>query len=221
MNQLSRALTAGAALLLLTLFAFPLWSIQLVAPQYPEGLGMAITLNTIRGATPNDLDNINGLNHYIGMKRITPGAIPELRIMPWVVAALVVTGLLVALLARRRLLVAWVALFGAVSVAGLVDFWRWEYDYGHNIDMVHAIIKIPGMTYQPPLIGVKQLLNFTAVSWPAAGGWAAFASFGLAALALIAAFVRRGDGRTTTLDTPSAPPMRGAAPASRSAGATA
>jgi copper chaperone NosL len=29
------------------------------------------------------------------------------------------------------------------------------------------------MTYQPPLIGSKQLLNFHATSWPAAGGWVA------------------------------------------------
>ena len=27
------------------------------------------------------------------------------------------------------------------------------------------------MTYQPPLIGGKQLLNFHAASWPASGGW--------------------------------------------------
>ena len=59
---------------------------------------------------------------------------------------------------------------------GLVDFWHWEYDYGHRLDFEHAIIKIPGMSYQPPLIGVKQLLNFTAVSWPDVGGWLAFSA---------------------------------------------
>ena len=223
MNRLSRALTAAAALLLLAVFAVPIWSIQLVAPQYPEGLGMMIAINTIRGVTPNDLDNINELNHYIGMKQITPAAIPELHIMPWALGVIAVAGLLVALLARRRLLVAWAALFGIASAAGLYDFWHWEYDYGHNIDIAHAIIKIPGMSYQPPLIGVKQLLNFTAVSWPAAGGWMAFGAFALAALAVIAAY-RRGepsDPATTVIETRTDAPRRAPTPMLRSAGAVA
>ena len=61
-------------------------------------------------------------------------------------------------------------LFAAGALAGLADFYRWGYDYGHNLDP-EAIIKIPGMSYQPPLIGTKQLLNFQATSWPASGGW--------------------------------------------------
>ena len=68
------------------------------------------------------------------------------------------------------MLYAWTGLFLAGALAGLADFYRWGYDYGHNLDP-HAIIKIPGMTYQPPLIGAKQLLNFYATSWPASGGW--------------------------------------------------
>jgi copper chaperone NosL len=60
------------------------------------------------------------------------------------------------------------------------DFYKWEYDYGHNLDLEHAPIKIPGMAYQPPLIGSKKLLNFTATSWPAAGGMLAIAAVLLA-----------------------------------------
>ncbi len=194
MNRISRLLTALAALLLTGLFVAPIWSIQLAAPQYPEGLGMKIGINSVRGLTPDDLDNINKLNHYIGMQRITPEAIPELRIMPWIVGALVLTGLLVALVARRRLLYGWAALFCAVAAGGLADFWRWEHDYGTNIDFEHAIIKVPGMTYEPPLIGLKQLLNFTAVSWPDVGGWLAFASLALALAAVVIA--ARGQRRT-------------------------
>lgn len=58
-------------------------------------------------------------------------------------------------------------LFGVVA---MVDFWLWEYDYGHNLDP-NAAIKVPGMAYQPPLIGFKQLLNFGAYSIPNIGGW--------------------------------------------------
>jgi copper chaperone NosL len=60
---------------------------------------------------------------------------------------------------------------------GLWDFWRWEYDYGHNLDMEKAIIIVPDMTYQPPLIGSKQLLNFTATAWPGLGTIALGISF--------------------------------------------
>jgi copper chaperone NosL len=165
----ARAVVAISSLLLAGLFVLPLWHVRLTAPQYPEGLGMYIRINTVQGATDTDLENINNLNHYIGMKRIDAGAIPELRFMPWIVGALVLTGLGAAAAGRKRILYAWTGAFVAVALAGLADFWRWEYDYGHNLSP-SAIIKIPGMSYQPPLIGAKQLLNFRAVSLPAAGG---------------------------------------------------
>ncbi len=181
----TRMLIAAAALMLGALYFFPLWSVYLNAPQYPEGIGMRIWINTVTGVKPNDLQNINGLNHYIGMKRIEPDAIPELRIMPFVVAALMLTGLGAAALGRRRLVQAWVGGFMIVALIGLADFWKWEYDYGHDLDMENAIIKVPGMTYQPPLIGTKQLLNFSATSLPDVGGIVAMVSLGLSVVALV------------------------------------
>jgi copper chaperone NosL len=195
MTKLSRLLVAAAALLLLTLFGLPLWRIYLLAPQYPEGLGLEIHLNTVHGASPNDLGNINELNHYIGMKTIDPDAIPALHIMPWVVVALALTGLIVALVGRRKLLIAWLVSFVGLSLAGFAEFWRWEYDYGHNLDFEHAIIKVPGMTYQPPIIGSKQLLNFTAVSWPGPGAWVAALAVALAVTALVMSRRRQLAGR--------------------------
>lgn len=194
-SHFARAVTAVASLSLIGLFFLPLWRVNLVAPQYPEGLGMLIGIHSIRGVMPYDLDNINELNHYIGMQQIAPEAIPELHVMPWIVGALIVTGLVVALLGRRLPLYGWFVAFFVASAAGLVDFWRWEYEYGHNLDFEHAIIKIPGMNYQPPLVGVKQLLNFTAVSWPDAGGWLALIAFALATLAVVMV-LRSGTGTT-------------------------
>ena len=191
MDRISRAMTATAALLLLALFAFPLWRIDLLAPQYPEGIGMLIRIDDVVGLKEQDLHNINSLNHYIGMKEIHAESIPELRYMPWLVGALVVTGLLVAAWGRRRALVAWLGGFLVLGLAGLADFWRWSYDYGHDLDP-DAIIKVPGMTYQPPLLGSKQLLNFTATSWPTWGGIAAGVAFALGALALWHAYRTRG-----------------------------
>jgi copper chaperone NosL len=203
MSKQARLFVLLASLLFVPVYFVPLWSVSLLAPQYPEGLGMRIHINTVAGAKANDLRSINGLNHYIGMKAIDPEAIPELRFMPWIVAGLLVTGLVVAALGRRRLLGAWLGAQAVLLGAGLVDFWRWEYDYGHDLDMAHAIIKIPGMSYQPPLIGSKQLLNFTATSWPGLGAWALGSAF---ALGIAAFWVSRRTRPRTAPGTTSARP---------------
>jgi copper chaperone NosL len=176
MTKRQRIIAAAAGLALVILYFTPLWKITLEAPQYPEGLGLYITLTDVRGVGEFDLRNINNLNHYIGMKRIEPDTIPELRIMPWAIALIIVLALATAVTGKRWMLTAWVATFLVLAIAGLVDFWLWEYDYGHNLDLETAAIKVPGMSYQPPLIGSKQLLNFKAHSWPATGGWIAFLS---------------------------------------------
>jgi copper chaperone NosL len=172
MRTSSRWAIAAASVLLLLLYVTPLWRIELHAPQYPEGLGLRIWVDQITGAKPNDLNSINGLNHYIGMHAIEPEDFPELRLMPWMLGGLIAAGLLVALIGKRAPLYAWLQLMIIAGVAGLVDFYRWGYAYGHELDE-HAAIKVPGMSYQPPVIGSKQLLNFNASSWPDLGGWIA------------------------------------------------
>lgn len=185
MSKRARLLFACASALVAGALAMPLWRVQLYAPQYPEGLGMTIHAGTVRGATENDLHSINALNHYIGMKTIEPDAIAELRFIPWIIAGLAVCGVAVALVGRRRAAIAWIGAFVLLGAAGLWDFYKWEYSYGHDLDFEHAIIKVPGMTYQPPLIGTKQLLNFTASSWPSIGS----ALLGAAIILAIASLV--------------------------------
>lgn len=181
MKKQHRISMAVAALLLGGLFILPIWSITLEAPQYPEGIGLNIYVNTIQGKQPQDLQNINGLNHYIGMQRIEPDSIPELTYMPFIIGAMMVTGLLIALWGNRRWVLVWFLTFGVLAVAGLVDFYLWEYDYGHNLNP-HAAIKIPGMSYQPPLLGSKKLLNFNAISLPHIGFFFALVSMAVSAL---------------------------------------
>jgi hypothetical protein len=185
MSTRAKILLTVASLLLALAFVFPLWAVYLQAPQYPEGLGMLIRVNDIIGLKPNDLESINNLNHYIGMKRIEPDSINELRIMPYIVAGLMAMGLAAAAMGRRWMARAWVTVFAAVAIVGLADFYKWEYDYGHDLDLENAIIKVPGMNYQPPLIGTKQLLNFRATSIPAPGGYALMFSLALGVMAVI------------------------------------
>ena len=182
MSRTSRIIILVAALLLSLTYYLPLWEISLEAPQYPEGLGLEIWINQMQGQNPGDLNKINNLNHYIGMKTIHPESIKELSIMPWVMRGLMLFGVIVAGAGKRRLLLIWLVLFVVMAIAGLVDFYLWGYDYGHNLDMENAIIKVPDMTYQPPLIGSKQLLNFTAHSWPGPAGWVAVGVFIISAL---------------------------------------
>lgn len=170
MTKQHKILLIIASLLLTGAFVFPLWKIHLQAPQYPEGLGMDIWINTVKSAQPHNIATINDLNHYIGMKKITPDAIPELKVMPYIILFLLVTGIGIALVGKRSLVLGWVIGIGTLAVAGLADFYKWGYDYGHNLNPT-AAIKVPGMSYQPPLIGTEQLLNIRATSYPAIGAF--------------------------------------------------
>jgi len=184
MKTKSKVLIFIGALMIILTFVFPLWYIDLEAPQYPEGIGLEIWINQIVGQNPHDLANINGLNHYIGMKEIEPESIPELKIMPYLMIFMMLFGLMAAILGKRTLVYTWIFLFVIMAVVGLYDFYMWEYDYGHNLNP-HAAIKIPGMAYQPPLIGSKMLLNFNAISMPHIATYILAVTVMLAAVALI------------------------------------
>jgi copper chaperone NosL len=184
-----------AAVFLIGVYIFPLWTIDLKAPQYPDGLGIYIWVSKITGRKPHDLQNINGLNHYIGMKAIEPDQIPELKYMKYVSALLILFAGAVALARRRWLLAAFVFVAIGLAAVGMYDFWKWEYDYGHDLDP-SAAIKVPGMSYQPPMFGTKQLLNFTTTAWPGIGGWLAMVAVGLSVLALVKELFLRGGNRS-------------------------
>lgn len=163
---LSRVFLVLSMLMLIVSNFVPIWQIELDAPQYPEGLALQIWSNKLAG----DVDIINGLNHYIGMKTLHAEDFIEFTILPYLIGAFALLFLLASIRATRRwLLIAFIA-FVVFGIVAMVDFWIWEYNYGHNLDP-NAAIKVPGMAYQPPLIGFKQLLNFGAYSIPHIGGW--------------------------------------------------
>ena len=157
-----------AALMLLGLYFMPFWTINMTAPQYPEGIGMYIHIDDVTGHNRHDLQSINTLNHYIGMAEIHAEDFPEFDIMPWIIGFLIGLGLLAAIAGSMKLVITWVVLMVILGIVGLVDFYLWGYDYGHNLSP-DAPIKVPGMSYQPPLLGCKQLLNINACSWPYTG----------------------------------------------------
>ncbi len=163
-------LSKGILLIVSALFFgslfFPMWRIELEAPQYPEGLVLQLHANKIGG----DVDVINGLNHYIGMKTLHTEDFPEFQILPYIVGFFGLFALAMVFMAKRKGVIILLASFLLFGVLAGVDFYRWNYEYGHNLDPSAAIV-VPGMAYQPPLIGYKQLLNFGAYSIPDIGGW--------------------------------------------------
>lgn len=180
LSPITRILLALAVLAMISGYFLPLWEIQLWAPQYPEGLNMKIWLNHLSG----DFDIINGLNHYIGMRHIKQEMFPEFKFMGAVLAFLIIAGLIPVITGKRRCLQVFVAILFLGAGLGIFDFYRWGHDYGHNLDP-KAAISIPGMTYDPPLIGYKSLLNFVAYSGPDKGGLVLIVSGGLATALLL------------------------------------
>jgi copper chaperone NosL len=172
MKPVSRIIIAVSALLMISAYFVPLWQILMWAPQYPEGLEMKIWINDLTG----NVKIISALNHYIGMKHIEVSMFPEFKYMIYIVGFIIAAGILTAILNKRSLLWTYFVLLISAGIGALVDFYMWGYDYGHNLDPTAPIV-VPGMSYQPPLIGTKQLLNFTAFSGPDIGGWIFVVSF--------------------------------------------
>ncbi len=160
-----RWLVLLAAVVLIPVFflpILPIWIMKLWAPQYREGLQLTIYTNSIGG----DLQSINTLNHYVGMKAISAADFREFRYLPLALTSFGVLALLGALVNRR-----WVAMAGWIVFTGFAaymfyDFAKWLYHYGHDLDP-RAPIRLPPFT--PPLLGYHRLANFQVLSLPGIG----------------------------------------------------
>jgi nitrous oxidase accessory protein len=166
-----------AALLLVTGgWLLPLWEATLHAPQYPGGLSMSAYGHQVTG----DIDEIDGLNHYVGMRAFDPETVPEMRLWPLalaVAALAVVVGLLrrwgtIGRLARIYL---WLL---PVGVLAMVQFRL--HQYGRDLDPGAALRLDP---FTPWVVGPTKVWNFTTWARPGAG---------LIALMLAAAVVSFG-----------------------------
>ena len=171
-------------LFLLGLYVFPLWNIMLGAPQYPEPLGMNIYIDGIKGVSEFDIQNIDGLNHYIGMRTLPkPEDMWEFSVFPWVIGGMVAFGVLIGLLGffekvSYSWFMGWFVIMSILGVLGMYDFNAWMVDYGTNLDP-NAIMKLTNedgtpVSYKPPLFGHVKMLNFDVTSLPSTGAWLMF-----------------------------------------------
>ena len=189
LSTLQKALIFLSGILLIAVLFVPLWQIQLAAPQYPEGLVLKMYPHKIAG----NVDIINGLNHYIGMKTLHTKDFIEFTVLPYIVGFFALLCFIVFFLKKQKWLAALFTLFVIFGIIAMIDFWRWEYAYGHDLNP-EAPLQVPGMAYQPPLIGYKQLLNFGAYSVPDIGGWLFIAVGLLLLIALLIPWFNRRKG---------------------------
>jgi hypothetical protein len=173
----------GSALLL-GLFVYPLWNIRLGAPQYPDPMGMDIYITGIEGEEEFDIQNINGVNKYIGVKKIPePEDMWEFQVFPIVIGSMAGLGILLGVLGYFKKIsphwfLGWFVLMLILGLLGMYDFNQWLLEYGTDLDP-DAVIKLVDaegepLNYKPPLLGTQKILNFTASSYPRTGAWMMF-----------------------------------------------
>jgi hypothetical protein len=170
LNVWSRLLLLAAAVTIGVSLFFPLWKMHLVAPQYSDGLDLYIFPYKIHGGGLNGqhLNEINNLNHYIGMKPIQAADFMEMRWMPFVFGLIILMTLRSVVFGEMSNVVDLFALYSYFGVFSIGSFWYRLYQYGHSLDP-HAPVHIKPFT--PMLIGVKQIANFREHSFPQAGAY--------------------------------------------------
>jgi hypothetical protein len=163
----ARLVLAALVIPLLLTFTAPLWKIYLVAPQYPQGLYMEIWSYKLEGGDDGQhIQEINTLNHYIGMKPIDRAALSDLDWLPFAIGGLVLLALRVAAIGNVRSLVDLAVITTYVSLFGLGRFAYKLYVYGHDLDPTAPVRMKP---FMPVLLGTKQIANFTTSSYPLMG----------------------------------------------------
>lgn len=160
------ALVLAAAALVGSLF-LPLWKIQLVAPQYQEGLSLHIyAYKLIAGNNGQDLHEINNLNHYIGMKPLAEADFIEMRWVPFALGVFVLLALRSAAIGIIRGVVDLLVLFLYFTAFSFGSFYYRLYTYGHQLDPKAPMTIKP---FTPVLFGRQQIANFQQSSFPDLG----------------------------------------------------
>jgi copper chaperone NosL len=165
----ARVLLALLAVPLALSFTQPLWRISMEAPQYPAGLTLDIYAWTVEGGNGGQhLQEINVLNHYIGMRTLDREAMSDLDWLPFALGALFIFALRVAAIGNVSSLVDLVVMTTYVSGFAFARFVYTLYIFGHHLNP-DAPVKVPG--FMPAVLGSKQIANFTTHSWPQAGSY--------------------------------------------------
>jgi copper chaperone NosL len=152
---------------LLASFAFPLWRISMKAPQYPDGLAMDIySYQVVGGNDGHDIQEINVLNHYIGMHTITREELRDLDWIPFGLVAMALLALRAALLGNVRTMIDLSMIAAYVSAVAFGRFVYMLWDFGHHLSEAAPVKVAP---FMPVVFGSKKIANFWTHSMPQFG----------------------------------------------------
>jgi hypothetical protein len=178
----AKVLAVGASLLIALSFLFPLWSMIMKAPMYPDGLLLNVFSYGFGGSGNPDVDDlaeINTLNHYIGMAELHAENFPELKLLPLAFGVAFLLALLAAFRSSKLLLWATLAVLGVAGAGGLGTAYTRLYQYGHSLDPL-APVKIDPFT--PVMLGSNELANFVTTGYFNVGGYLMMAACALIAV---------------------------------------
>jgi copper chaperone NosL len=170
---LPNILLGTAAVLLLMSMFLPYWKMTLLAPQYPGGLTVEVYVNRLTG----DVSEIDGLNHYIGMRPLGEAAQLE-RAVSMVAVSFLVLLVLAAIFVHSpwALLLALPAILWPFIFVG--DMYYWMRNFGLNLDPT-APLSSSIQPFVPPILGSGMVGQFETIASFEIGLWMAFAAVGL------------------------------------------
>jgi hypothetical protein len=181
----------GSAVLLIGSIFLPYWNIVLRAPQYPKGLSVDVYVYKLEDL--RSVREVDGLNHYIGMIKLTDAAtveratsvyaIPLIAVLA--VASIFVTG------RWRTLLRIPVLIYPVVFV---IDLFAWLYYAGHSLDST-AALSSSITEFTPRIIGTGVIGQFSTEARFEWGFWMAVASSVLVAIAIYLDWRMRRHGK--------------------------
>lgn len=164
MQFLLPTLFLGLAGLLLVISIFlPYWKMTLLAPQYPGGLEVQAYLSHLEG----DVREIDGLNHYIGMRPL--GEAAQLERSLSIAAVTVIALLALAAVYIHNQYAAYLALPAMLFPVGfLLDLYYWMRNFGRNLDP-RAPLSSSIEPFVPPILGEGVVGQFKTVAEPGSG----------------------------------------------------
>jgi len=163
---------ARVALALLTVFVglsftAPMWNIHMTAPQYPEGLDLYIYSYKVDGGNDgNDVQEINVLNHYIGMAPLDRASLTDLDWIPFLFAGMIILALRTAVIGKVGSMIDLLVLTTYAGIFGFGRLYFKLYTFGHDLDPRAPVTVDP---FMPVMWGKKQIANFLTEAGPGLG----------------------------------------------------
>ncbi|AXX87889.1 putative membrane protein [Malaciobacter marinus] len=146
--------------------SIPIWKVSLEAPNYPkdafpDGIPVFFHFDGYSG----DVQEMNTINHYIGMYPMEHGGKFERKIVPYFF--LILTLMMIAYLYTKNKY-SWflMAIPSVLPFAFLIDYAGWLYWYGHNMQEWGAFTIKP---FMPTVFGDGKVAQFTTHSYPSIG----------------------------------------------------